>query len=95
MSSMRTTLTIDDDLAKELKAETRRTGNSLKEVVNAALRRGLRTGQKPGPARAAFRVEPFASEFQPGVDPGRLNQLLDEMETEEFLAKRDKSGPAR
>lgn len=95
VSKMRTTLTIDDDLATELKAEALRTGQSLNEIVNTALRRGLRARQEPGPARAAFRVEPFASEFQLGVDPGRLNQLSDELETEDFLAKREKPEPAR
>ena len=92
---MRTTLTIDDDLAKELKAETRRTGLSLKDVVNLALRRGLRAGQKPGAARPPFRVETFTSEFQAGIDPGRLNQLVDETETEDFLAKERKARPVR
>lgn len=85
---MRTTLTIDDDVAKELKAETRRSGQTFKDVVNLVLRRGLRSGQKPEPRLPRFKVQPFSSPFQPGVDPGRLNQLLDDMETEEFLSKR-------
>jgi hypothetical protein len=39
---MRTTLTIDDDVATELERLRRERDASLKEVVNEALRRGLR-----------------------------------------------------
>ena len=92
---MRTTLTIDDDLARELKAETRRSGRAFKEVVNLVLRRGLRSGSKPEPKLPPFVVKPFSSAFQPGVDPGRLNQLLDDMETEEFLSKRERDERVR
>jgi hypothetical protein len=38
---MLTTLTLDDDVAAKLKAEARRTGRPLREIVNATLRRGL------------------------------------------------------
>lgn len=56
---MRTTLTLDDDVAARLQAETRRTGRSFKTVVNERLRMALAHGaavqeQKP------FRVEPRA-----------------------------------
>ena len=39
---MRTTLTIDDDVAHALTERQRRTGESFKQLVNEALRRGLR-----------------------------------------------------
>lgn len=38
---MRTTLTLDDDVAAKLKAEARRTGRAFRDVVNDALRLGL------------------------------------------------------
>ena len=84
---MRTTLTLDDDVVAELKAATRASGKSFKDTVNDALRRGLRSGTKPAPRLPRFRVEPFSSAFQPGVDPGRLDSLLDELECESFLTK--------
>ena len=93
--AMRTTLTLDDDVAKELKAATRHGGRSLKEVVNEALRRGLRLGAKPGPGMPRFTVEPFSSPFQPGVDPTRLNQVLDELGTEDFLARLEREKTSR
>ncbi|PYS27035.1 MAG: hypothetical protein DMF75_21135 [Acidobacteria bacterium] len=41
---MRTTLTLDDDVAAKLDADARRSGRSFKETVNHYLRLGLRPG---------------------------------------------------
>ena len=38
---MRTTLTLDDDVAAKLKMEAHRAGRPFREVVNETLRRGL------------------------------------------------------
>jgi predicted transcriptional regulator len=38
---MRTTLTLDDDVAAKLKTEAQRAGRPFREIVNEALRRGL------------------------------------------------------
>ncbi|MBI1872801.1 MAG: antitoxin [Acidobacteria bacterium] len=79
---MRTTLTLDRDVAETLKKEMRRTGRGLKAVINDALRRGLRIGGKP-PRSPRFAVQPHAFGVKPGVDPDRMNQLVDELEAEE------------
>jgi hypothetical protein len=79
---MRTTLTLDPDVAERLQREIRRTGKSLKAAVNEALRLGLGLSSKP-PKVPRFVVEPHAFGFKPGVDLDRLNQLVDEMEAEE------------
>ncbi|MFL6201419.1 MAG: hypothetical protein ACJ76J_19790 [Thermoanaerobaculia bacterium] len=42
---MRTTLTLDEDVAGQLRELSRHSGESFKEVVNATLRKGLR-GEK-------------------------------------------------
>jgi len=52
---MRTTLTLDDDVAALLEQERRRRGGKLKQVINEALRRGL-TGEHGPPAQ---RAHPF------------------------------------
>ena len=55
---MRTTLTLDDDVAARLQAEARRTGRSFKALVNEHLRRSLaqRTRAKQiGPFRVLAR----------------------------------------
>jgi hypothetical protein len=76
---MRTTFTLDDDIAERLKDLARRERVSFRRVVNETLRRGL-SAQEPRGRRPRFRVEPFRSAFRPGVDPLRLNQLGDELE---------------
>ena len=87
MSPVRTTLTIDDDIAHALKNLSRDTGASFKAVTNEVLRRGLTTGEKPAAARKRFRVRSAARGFRPGIDPLKLNQLADELEIEQFLAQ--------
>jgi hypothetical protein len=79
---MRTTLTLDPDVAERLQREVRRTGKSLKAAVNEALRLGLGLAGR-APKAPRFEVEPHAFGFKPGVDLDRLNQLVDEMEAEE------------
>lgn len=79
---MRTTLTLDDDLAKRLKELARASGGSFKQVVNQVLRRGLSSGEGPSEPPEPFRVVPKACGFKPGVDPLKLNQLYDDLEIE-------------
>jgi hypothetical protein len=47
------TITVDDDVAETLDQEARRTGASVDEAVNAAVRRGLR------PVRPRYQVQTF------------------------------------
>lgn len=83
---MRTTLTLERDVAARLKSEVRRTGRPLKVVVNEALKRGLGlAGKHVRPPR--FEVQPHAFGFQPGVDLDRLNQLVDELDVAESARK--------
>lgn len=83
---MRTTLTLDDDLAAALKERARATGRTFKEVVNAVLRAGLARGAAPEAGVERFRVEARSRGFRPGIDPRRLNQLVDELEVGAFAA---------
>jgi len=80
---MRTTLTVEDDLARRLKELARASGRSFKEVVNEAIRRGLSVVEDPPPELPRFRVRARACGFRAGIDPARLNQLYDEMELQD------------
>ena len=80
---MRTTLTLDPDVAERLRRETASGRRSFKEVVNERLRIGL--GLVTEEPRVPYRVQPHASPFRPGVDPMKLNQLVDELEAEDVL----------
>lgn len=79
---MRTTLTLDDDVAARLKELARRKGLSFRETVNTVLRRGFSTPETREAEKAGYTVRVFRSEFRPGVDLLRLNQLSDDLETE-------------
>lgn len=83
---MRTTLTLDPDVARRVEAEMRRRGRGLKEVVNQALRIGLGMTDKPARPKR-FVVKPHALGIRPGVDLDRLNQLVDELEVQEMARK--------
>jgi hypothetical protein len=84
---MRTTLTLDDDLAEALNRTARHTGRSFKAVVNEAIRRGLAAGDHPPASKGhPFEVDPQSCGFMPGIDPLRLNQLVDQMELDRFQA---------
>jgi len=82
---MRTTLTLDDDVAEKLREQARLQDRSFKQVVNDALRRGMspEIREDPGPK---YRVEPNHSALVPGIDPTKLNQINDQLEAEAFGA---------
>jgi hypothetical protein len=81
---MRTTLTLDDDLAGKLRELAHRRKVSFKEVVNTVLRQGLVAQARRAEPGRPFHVETFRSSFRPGVDPLRLNQLSDDLEAARF-----------
>jgi hypothetical protein len=76
---MRTTLTLDPDVAKMIEDEVHRVRKPLKQVVNDALRRGL-TSPVSRPSAKPYRVQAHRAVLRPGLDRGRLNALADETE---------------
>lgn len=92
---MRTTLTLDDDLARVLSDEAHRTRRPFKVVVNDALRRGVARAASGKPA-PRYRVVPHhGGELNPGLDPARMNQLVDELEIEAAIEKKPARATAR
>ena len=84
---MRTTLTLDDDLAGLLKRRARELGIPFKEAVNRTIRTGL--GEEAVSARRGKppKTIPHSFGFRPGIDLDKLGQLADEMEAEDFAEK--------
>lgn len=74
--AMRTTVTLDEDVARRIDQEAHRRGKSATTVVNETLRSGLGLA---GEARTVppFRVEAQDLGLRPGIDPDKLNQLVD------------------
>lgn len=75
---MRTTLTLDSDIAVKLAAASRKSGKSFKETVNAALRRGL-LGAAAAQKTTPFKVQPQKmGALKAGVSLDRISALTDE-----------------
>jgi hypothetical protein len=82
---MRTTVTLDDDVAAKLKEEARRRKTSFKEVLNGSVRRGLQAGTSD--AAKPYRISPQPMRARPGVDLDRALALAGELEDAEILRK--------
>jgi hypothetical protein len=77
---MRTTLTLDDDIAAKLESEARRSRLGFRETVNTILRIGLaaRRGRLP---RQPFTVKPLTLEpVDRNLDFDNIEALLDQVD---------------
>jgi plasmid stability protein len=83
---MRTTLTIDDHVARALKERAHRSGKSFKQIVNETLRAGL--GASGARRRRPYRVKPAAlGGVMPGINLDKALALADAIEDQELMAK--------
>ena len=73
---MRTTLTIDEDVANLLKKEVRRSGEPLKVTVNRLLRSGLQQASAP-PMIKPFKLEPFSLGLPKEWTSGSVEELIE------------------
>jgi hypothetical protein len=78
---MRTTLTIDDALLRQLRQKALDSGKPFKQVVNDTLRAGL--NQAPSSIREPYHCPTFSiGALAPGVDLTKANQLAAALEDE-------------
>lgn len=82
---MRTTVTLDEDVAAKLRETARRQKTSFKEVLNASVRRGLQA-DAPGAAEP-YRMRPRPMRARPGIDLDRALALAGELEDAEIVRK--------
>jgi hypothetical protein len=83
---VRTTLTLDKDLALMLREEARRSGRPLKRIVNEALRAGLVARKRPPAHR--YRLTPVKlGGVVPGVDLDKALRLAASLEDEAIAGK--------
>ncbi len=82
---MRTTVTLDDDVAAKLKRLARERDVSFKEALNSSVRRGIERGEaKPHP----YKLPPARRlEAKPGVNLVKALQLAGELEDAETVRK--------
>jgi hypothetical protein len=83
---VRTTLTLEDDLARALREEARRSGRPLKRIVNETLRVGLAARRSPAARR--YRLTPVSlGGVVPGVDLDKALRLAEALEDESTARK--------
>jgi len=80
MPGMRTTIRIDDELYKEVKAKAARSGRTVAAVLEDAVRRGLHVPAHRAAVRYAVRATGRRG-LQPGVDlssNAAVTEVMDE-----------------
>jgi len=85
MRHMRTTVTLDPDVAAKLKEETRKRGISFKEALNSSVRRGLASTESS--SGKPYRVRTQRMGARAGVDLDKALALAGRLEDEEILRK--------
>jgi hypothetical protein len=83
---MRTTVTLDEDVASKLRQVARERGVSFKAVLNGAVRAGLAGGASPS---QGFRVRARPLGIRPDIDVDKALILAAELEDTEILRKLD------
>lgn len=83
---MRTTLTLDPDVARMVDEELHRRRTTMRQVINDALRLGL--SPRPRPTANAYTVVPHRSALRPGFDPVGFNRLADQLDDDRLAAQR-------
>jgi len=76
---VRTTLTLDEDVALLLKKEVRRSGEPFKQAVNRCLRKALTSsGRKPH--SKPFKVTPIDLQLPEGINLDKTSAILEALE---------------
>jgi hypothetical protein len=81
---MRTTVTLDPDVAEQLKSAARKRNLPFKVVLNDAVRKGLsadRTTSRP------YKLPSRPMYLKPGIDLTKAHQMAADLEDEEIIRK--------
>ena len=73
--SIRTTVTLDEDVLARLKRESRSRGIPFRQALNDLLRSALLAAEKK-PRKSAFRVKPTHMGHRPGLHYDDVESLL-------------------
>ena len=77
---MRTTLTLDDDVAAKLKTESQCAGRPFREIVNETLRRGLESRRATAQRRAFKVTARDLGKVKPGLSLDNIAELIEHVE---------------
>lgn len=81
---MRTTVTLDEDVAAKLKQMARERGVSFKVALNDAVREGMRSEARP---TRRYKMKTYPMGVRPGVNLDKALRLAGELEDAEILRK--------
>jgi hypothetical protein len=79
--SIRTTVTLDDDVLARVKRESQSRGASFRDTLNDLLRTAL-LGLDNTPCRRTLRIKPTHMGFKPGLNYDSIESLLEYGESE-------------
>jgi hypothetical protein len=77
--SIRTTITLDDDVSERVRAFSRQRGIPFRVALNELVRSGLQAESNAAPA-PLFRVKPFHLGVIPGINYDCVGELLEFLE---------------
>jgi hypothetical protein len=80
--SIRTTVTLDEDVLERVKADSQKRGTSFRDALNDLIRLGLVARANP-PDRSGFRIRPFHGGYIPGLNYDCTEALLTYAEGED------------
>jgi len=76
---MRTTLTLDKDVAEQAKKLVAKLGKPFKQVVNEALRIGLDQLKRPA-KRKPYVTKPHTMGVRPGINLDNIAEVIEQIE---------------
>jgi hypothetical protein len=74
--SIRTTVTLDDDVVERVKQESKSRGASFRETLNELIRAGLVSLQAQ-PKRRVFKVRATAMGYRPDLNQDKIESLIE------------------
>jgi hypothetical protein len=81
MLSMRTTISIDDDVLEKAKSVADRLHRSFRLIINEALRAGLQTIEEP-PISKPYKTCPHKMGLRPGINLDNIQEVISQVEGE-------------
>jgi hypothetical protein len=87
MHFMRTTIDINDALLDRLKEVAREQGRPVTKLVNEVLERGLSSPKRKPPK---IRIQTYPVGIRPAYRGMSMNQMYDQLETEDYLKVAEK-----
>jgi hypothetical protein len=77
--SIRTTVTLDDDVIERVRRHARSLGRPFRETLNELLRTGLLAAEAR-PAGKRFRIKPFHMGYRPELNYDDVESLIEYLE---------------